>query len=92
MRPLWICVPAIEEAPKGFVTWRHSVAGVQRLRSYQENKFQCGRRVTDRYIETDEPPIFEVALCQTCMKSRLAYYSSGAARGRCQGSLFTDSL
>ncbi len=68
--------PSHEDVPKGFVTWRHKVSGVQHLRIENEAKFQCGRRVTDRYTETDEPPLVELAICQTCLKAKTVHLAN----------------
>ncbi len=65
--------PCHEDVPIGFFTWRHKVSGVQHLRSESDAKFQCGRRVTDRYIEMDQPPLTEIALCQGCLKTRVVH-------------------
>ena len=62
--------PTTLRVPPEFCTWRHRVSGVQHLQFPEALKFQCGRRVTDRYVLTDGDPLVEVSVCQACIRSK----------------------
>lgn len=63
--------PCIEELHDDLRTWRHIQSGVQHLQEHDSEKFLCGRRVTDKYVLTDQGLLAEIAACQTCTNTKV---------------------
>ncbi len=76
--------PCIEKLSDDFRTWRHVQSGVQHLQEMDSEKFLCGRRVTDKYVLTDQGLLLEISTCQTCVKTKPARAAHPDDEGRGQ--------
>ena len=74
--------PCIEKLSDDFRTWRHIQSGVQHLQEMDSEKFLCGRRVTDKYVLTDQGLLLEISTCQTCVKTKPARAAHPDDEGR----------
>ena len=62
--------PRLLEINDDYRMWRHRESGAQHLQLHDEEKFLCGRLVTDKYRLSPDKPSFECPGCKVCFSNK----------------------